>query len=256
MKNGLYSGLDAEFYDGLLEGELNDYPFWKRLVRESSGPCLEVGCGTGRILIPLLREGLPVDGVDRSKKMVGLLLEKVKTLKASVNASIQSMEGMSLGKKYSLIFIPGFSLQMVQNRSTLEKALVQMGRHMEPDGLLAISLFFPWEELADDGRGEWRLRKKINREDGLRLECHQSTEMDAQAQELVIKNRYSLLSVSREILKEEHNDVKLLWFYPHEFHLLLEESGFEMEATYADFEFEPMDEPVAYAVFLARKSSA
>ena len=84
----------------------------------------------------------------------------------------------------------------------------------------------------------------------------EKAEMDAQAQELVIKNRYSLLSVSREILKEEHNDVKLLWFYPHEFHLLLEESGFEMEATYADFEFEPMDEPVAYAVFLARKSSA
>ncbi len=49
--------------------------------------------------------------------------------------------------------------------------------------------------------------------------------------------------------------MKLLWFYPHEYHLLLEESGFEIEAIYADFEFEPLDELTAYAIFVARKSS-
>ncbi len=87
------------------------------------------------------------------------------------------------------------------------------------------------------------------------LECHQSTEMDAHAQVLTVKNRYSLFSKSCKTLEEEERDVKLLWFYPHEYHLLLEESGFEIEAIYADFEFEPLDELTAYAVFVARKSS-
>mgnify|MGYP002033046313 CR=1 FL=1 len=141
MMDESYSGLDAEFYDELLEVELSDYPFWKELVQQTSGVSLEVGCGTGRILIPLLQEGFVVDGMDRSQKMLGLLDKKADAHGLSVNASIQSMESMNLGKTYALIFIPGFSMQMVEDRSAFEYALARFNRHLEPRGNLAISIF-------------------------------------------------------------------------------------------------------------------
>ena len=57
MNNETYSGLDADYYDELLEGEMDDLSFWTERVKEAAGRSLEVGCGTRRILIPLLKEG-------------------------------------------------------------------------------------------------------------------------------------------------------------------------------------------------------
>ncbi len=254
MKEELYSGLDAEFYDELLEGELEDLPFWRKLMEVNSEPALEVGCGTGRIMLPLIQEGHPIDGMDSSKRMVDLLLKKADQLNLTVDARVQVMEDLNMGKSYDLVFIPGFSLQMVESRELLKQSLKQFHNHLNPGGKLAVSLFFPWEELEEDEPGEWRLRKKIKRPDGTRLVCHQSTVINYEDQSLVVENRYTLLDNDRNQLSEELRDIRLLWFYPHEFHLLLEECGFELLDTYSDFQDEPMDEQTPHAVFLARNS--
>ena len=254
MKDGLYSGLDAEFYDELLEGELDDLPFWKELLKNNPGPALEVGCGTGRILLPLLKAGHTIDGIDSSKRMVALLHEKAAEAGLAVDAQVQSMEQLEMSKTYDLVFIPGFSLQMIDTPELLKRALQRFYEHLNPGGKLAVSLFFPWEELEEDEPGDWRLRKKVKRSDGTRLLCHQSTVINYEDQSLVVENRYSLLDNNRNLVDEEFRDIRLLWFYPHEFHLLLEACGFELLDTYSDFQDEPMDEQTPHAVFLARKS--
>lgn len=253
MGNGLYSGLDAEFYDELLDGEIDDLPFWRSLISEPDLRVLEVGCGTGRILLPLLREGFHLDGMDSSANMVRLLREKAvdQTLKADIR--IQRMEELDMGKRYSLIFIPGFSLQMVASRKLLRESLLRFHKHLEPGGRLAVSLFFPWEEMENDQPGGWHLRKKVQRRDGSQLSCQQCSIIDLEKQSLVVRNRYTLSDKSGNQLKEELRDVRLLWFYPHEFHLLLEETGFELLESYADFSYEPLDEFTPHAVFLAKK---
>lgn len=254
MKEGIYTGLDAEFYDELLDGEMDDLPFWRTLVKEVKGRSLEVGCGTGRILFPLLKEGLEVDGMDISEHMISLLHEKTSKLSFETNVRVQAMETLDMGRSYSLIFIPGFSLQMAEDRDGLLQALRACNRHLVPGGKLAVSLFFPWEELEDDEPGEWRLRKKLKRPDGARLECFQSTTVNSEKQQLELKSRYTLLGKSKELLKEEIHDIQLLWFYPHEFHLLLEETGFEVIDTFSEYTNEPMDEYTPHAVFIAEKS--
>ncbi len=153
MKNGLYSGLDAEFYDELLEGELEDLPFWKRLLESNPGTALEVGCGTGRIMLPLIQDGHQIEGMDSSKRMVDILLQKAQQLNLAVNARVQVMEDLDMGKSYDMIFIPGFSLQMVESHERLKQSLRRFYKHMNPGGKLAVSLFFPWEELEEDERG-------------------------------------------------------------------------------------------------------
>ena len=85
MKEGIYSGLDAEFYDELLEGEMDDLQFWDELLKSNGGTALEVGCGTGRILMPLVQQGHVVDGMDNSKRMVALLKEKASHLNLEVD---------------------------------------------------------------------------------------------------------------------------------------------------------------------------
>src|ERR1051325_11906771 len=63
---------DAPFYDWENARTLGrrDVPFWRTLAKQQDGPVLELGCGTGRISIPLARAGVSLVGIDRSEAML------------------------------------------------------------------------------------------------------------------------------------------------------------------------------------------
>src|SRR5829696_626009 len=69
-----YEGWDeyAPFYDWENARTLGrrDVPFWRNLALQAGGPVLELGCGTGRISLPLARAGVPLTGIDRSPAML------------------------------------------------------------------------------------------------------------------------------------------------------------------------------------------
>src|SRR5687767_13403442 len=62
----------APFYDWENARTLGrrDVPFWRNLALQAGGPVLELGCGTGRISLPLGRAGVPLTGIDRSAAML------------------------------------------------------------------------------------------------------------------------------------------------------------------------------------------
>ncbi len=78
----------AHLYD-LEPGDIfkDDIAFYKEKAKESGGPILELGCGTGRVTIPLLEEGNEVWGLDLSADMLSQLRKKVADLPASVARS-------------------------------------------------------------------------------------------------------------------------------------------------------------------------
>src|SRR5215210_2168198 len=62
----------APFYDWENARTLGrrDVPFWRRVAGEAAGPVLELGCGTGRVSLPLARAGIELVGIDRSEQML------------------------------------------------------------------------------------------------------------------------------------------------------------------------------------------
>src|SRR5688572_17319867 len=73
----------APFYDWENARTLGrrDVPFWRNLARHVGGPVLELGCGTGRISIPLGRAGVPLVGIDRSAPMLDRARQRVRRAK-------------------------------------------------------------------------------------------------------------------------------------------------------------------------------
>jgi len=67
--------LEAEFYDKIYDYK-EDIPLYLEYSKNVKGSVLECGCGTGRILLPLAREGIKVVGIDTSKKMLAVAREK------------------------------------------------------------------------------------------------------------------------------------------------------------------------------------
>ena len=84
--------------------------FYLDMARELGGPVLELGCGTGRILIPIAQEGIPIVGIDRSVDMLGRAKQKVLALAPKTRRGIKLVRGdmrdFDLGREFKLIMIP------------------------------------------------------------------------------------------------------------------------------------------------------
>jgi len=249
----MYTGLEADTYDELLQDEIEDQPFWEAFLAENEGPCLEVGCGTGRVLLPLLEAGYEVDGLDVSGQMLDICRAKAQEIGKTPALHEGSMVDFELNSQYQTIIIPGFSYQLVGGREQCEQALDACFKHLKAGGFLAISLFFPWEEIEDREDGQWRFRKQTVRDNGERLVCHQATQMDLFEQELTLLSRYEVYGGNRQLDRIEFRDTKINWFFPREFVLLLEKHGFEFDGAYADFTFELLADTAPHAVFIARR---
>ena len=106
----LRPGLHVETYDAqhdTIPGG-DDVSFFRDLARRADGPVLELGCGTGRVAIPLAEAGLDVVGLDRSAAMLAVATERRRVLPADVRRRIRFVEGdmtdFHLPRRFGLVF--------------------------------------------------------------------------------------------------------------------------------------------------------
>src|SRR5687768_5173495 len=90
-----YEGWDdyAPFYDWENARTLGrrDVPFWRNLAARAAGPVLELGCGTGRIAVPIGRAGVRLVGIDRSAAMLAKCRRRVR--RARLNGQVHLIRG-------------------------------------------------------------------------------------------------------------------------------------------------------------------
>ncbi len=128
---------------------LEDLPFWLDLAAQSGDPIFELGCGTGRVLIPLAASGYRCFGLDHDLAML-------KFLQASIDQALEpkpvilagDISRFCLATQFSLVILPcnTFStLDGEERRSCLER----VRQHLKPGGLFAISMPNPdlWSQL-------------------------------------------------------------------------------------------------------------
>jgi len=130
----------ARLYHAHHNRHLEDLPFWLDLARRQGGPILELGCGTGRLLLPLAGAGFLAFGLERDAEMLAVLRENTpKELARGLLGVPGDMTAFELGLRFPLILLP------CNTYSTLTPAqrLATLGcvrRHLAPHGLFAVSL--------------------------------------------------------------------------------------------------------------------
>src|SRR5438876_8505550 len=110
-----YVGLQASTWD-LSRGDTSnwgDRDYYLEIVRRFGEPVLDVGCGTGRIILDFLSQGIDIDGVDNSSQMLAICRAKAQKLGLSPALYEQSMESLDLTRKYRTILAPSSALALI-----------------------------------------------------------------------------------------------------------------------------------------------
>src|SRR5215471_11119498 len=90
-----YREISAKYYDDAYatKADLVDRGFYVDLARQIGGPVLELACGTGRILLPIAREGIAIHGVDASPAMLRVLRQNLQREPKDVRELVSVFEG-------------------------------------------------------------------------------------------------------------------------------------------------------------------
>ena len=160
----IYYGIVAESYDLWFPGpEFEDQEFYRQKIEANRGTALEIGCGTGRLLVPYLQTGLEVEGLDSSEDMLAICREKAGAKAVSPVLHQQYMQELDLPRTYNTIYIPASTFMVLSDRDEGMEALHRFHSHLEPGGQVLISLDIPKRQFESHDRRQWWLRRVATR---------------------------------------------------------------------------------------------
>jgi ubiquinone/menaquinone biosynthesis C-methylase UbiE len=120
-----------------------DVGFWRGLAAAQDGPILELGCGTGRVTVPVATTGATVVGIDRSEPMLRRASTRIRRLRGArarlVRGDIRSLPFRARAR-FALVMAPYGILQSLTRERDLRETLASVRRVLRRRGLLAIDL--------------------------------------------------------------------------------------------------------------------
>jgi SAM-dependent methyltransferase len=120
--------------------DLEDLPFWLDLAGKADGPILELGCGTGRVLIPLAQAGYQTIGLDYDLSMLKFMRKNIGTqLKHPPQLIASDITEFNFATHFPLIILPCNTFSTL-SRDQRMLCLRCVGRHLRKGGIFAISI--------------------------------------------------------------------------------------------------------------------
>jgi SAM-dependent methyltransferase len=230
-----------------------DIPFWLGLARRQGSPVLELGCGTGRVLVPLAEAGYDVYGLDIDIEMLKFCRQQIPaTIKSEAHLFQADLTFIPLKKLFSLAILPCNTFATLDNASR-KSALSCINHQLSEGGLFAASM--PNPAILSQ------------------LDPTEDTEIDMIFPHPITQNP---VQVSYGIKRTEQN-VIIEWFYDHlkpdglvkrlpirsqqklisteDTFTVFEQTGFKITAVYGDFDCSSYKNSSANLIIVAEKNT-
>jgi SAM-dependent methyltransferase len=236
----------AEFYDYVAPyQERQDVAFFVEEARRTGGPVLEIGCGTGRVLIPTAREGIGITGLDLSQGMLEICRQRLLVEPEDVRQRTRLVEAdmlsFDLGQTFRLATFPFRPFQHLLTVEDQVVCLETVRHHLEPGGRLVLDLFNPsLYFLAEDDIGQEKGEEsEFSMPDGRRVvRWHKIVTRDLSTQVQHVELIYYVMHPDGR--KERLVDAfPMRYLFRYEAEHLLERCGFEVESVYGGYDRQP-----------------
>ncbi len=256
--------LDAELYDIVYADYEDDIQFYVDEAQAANGPCLELGCGTGRILIPAAQAGATVVGVDTAQPMLAQARRKISKLPSNVQQHITlhrgDMRNVKLREQFALVTVPFRAFLHLLTADDQIAALHNIHRLLQPGGRLALNFFDPSLEsiVAHGGplggalhlTGEQFFDPRTNR---LLIE-YATVHYTQQLQRLEQYFVYDELNRDGRVMGRLYRNLQMRYIFRWEFEHLLARCGFDLLALYGSFDRDPHLRTGQELIWIAQKN--
>lgn len=245
----------ARFYDEDYRHYDDDREAVVHLAQEMDGPVLELGCGTGRLLLPLLAAGLPVTGVDISPALLAVARAKLAKVPHGDQVTLveADLRHLDLPHDYAFAFCTSNTLMHLTDAADQLTVLQRAAAHLRPGGLLMIDLFHPDIARLVEVHGVMELADQWVREDGTEVMKWSVRTLD------LAEQLQETLFIYEEIgsdgsVRRTRCPFTLRFLWRNEAELMLRLAGLQVEAVWGDFEGSPYDSQSEHLILLATKS--
>lgn len=231
----MYDSLEAELHDSFwnAEGPAAELPLLRDFHTQHPGPALEVGCGSGRLLFPLLREGFQIAGLDNAAAMITLARKSAREEGLLPKLHQEELTDHRPGFPYQAITLPAFTIQLFENPA---EALRDIFALLGNGGGLYLTVFYPWAEVMGDlPKGERYLDHQLDLSDGSQATIHTEHELDEDALRLTRRHFYEI-TVEGTVTRSYQSTQVLRYCQEDEWEDLLRATGFKVEKTIHDFD--------------------
>jgi ubiquinone/menaquinone biosynthesis C-methylase UbiE len=263
-----YGGYDklefvAECYDSVYDThgrKDKDIHFYIDRSRKANGRTLELGCGTGRVLIPIATSGYEITGLDLSPYMLEKCREKLNMQQEEVQQRVRLVEANMVNfnteETYNLVTIPFRPFQHLISIEEQKGCLKSVYRHIDPNGLLILDVFRPYfprlvsnpeymiekEDAPDTTLPDGRRLRRTSRTAGFHPELQYNdieliyyvTHLDGKVERLV-------------------ESFPMRYFFRYEMEHLLNICGFRVIDLYGDFDESEFGDDSPEMIFVAEK---
>ena len=253
------SDLDAlaRFYDLEHADISDDVRMYVHLAQQHGSPILEVGCGTGRVLLPLVRAGYTVTGVDSSPAMMERARAKLAVEPAAVRGRAllrqADIRDSALGGGFRLAILAINTFMHLTTRADQLRALGAIHRELADAGKLVIDVNSPYLFLLAGAAEPLMLhRRLVDPETGRPILKLITARFDhanqVQHLTLIYDETDDNGCVHRTLM-----EIPLRYVFRFEMELLLERAGFSVDAVYGSTEMDPYEDECEKMIFLASK---
>lgn len=211
----------------------SDLDFYIKLAKEQGGKVLDVGCGTGRVLESLLKNGIDASGMDNSTHMLKLAAKKLKQAGFNPELHEGDMRNFNLSQKYSLIIIPYYTMIYMHTDRERTRVMQCCYEHLVSKGLLAFDF--------DAGVAEPGLSKPwlgFQQIDNTGQVVVQTVQMNQVSQHQRVINMITYRLKDKESYIEVNAGIESS-ISASRMEQLLEDTGFIIKGFYKDYDLSP-----------------
>jgi len=255
--------ISAKYYDDAyaVKPDLVDLPYYVDLAKQIGGPVLEMGCGTGRVLLPIARAGIEIHGLDNAPVMLKILRDRIQDESAEVRSQITLHEGdmrqFRGQQKYPLVTIPFRPMQHMYTLEDQVAALKTAAFHLDKNGTLAFDVFFPKFQLMDVGIGEEMLELEwpMKSHPGRMVRRYFRKDLVDKINQ-VFSFTFIFRTYDKEILVSEETEALKLSYYAYpQLKALFQLVGLQSVEEYGSFSKTPLNNDAKEMIFLLRRAA-
>ncbi len=252
----------AEYYDLIHQGLPGEAEFYIGQAVRRGGRVLELGCGTGRIAIPMAMSGLDVTGLDNSGPMLDMCRYKMSAIgptRGTVTLVQDDMSDFELHDTFTTIAMAYRTFMHLLTPDQQRRSLRAVRRHLAPDGMFIMNTWRPnLATLIPPTRGKSPGFREAGRYDAgdVTVVHRVRTGIDEYRQLLIEDHQVSEIDGDGRVVREASLPMVRAWTTLRELKHLVELEGLRAEAVFGDFDANALSEQSTEMIWVLRRDDA